>query len=101
MFKSFTMLSTAVGAIVLTHSIQVWMWAASFLVLGALNTLETALYFSLLTYTTLGYGDITLGADFRLFGGFAAVTGLLTFGISTAFLVGLISRMFPKNSDVQ
>jgi hypothetical protein len=31
-----------------------------------------------------------------MFGAMAAVTGLLSFGLSTAFLVGLLSRLLPR-----
>jgi hypothetical protein len=73
--------------------------AAFFVGFGAFSDLATALYFSLVTYTTLGYGDFVLGPDIRIFASFAAVTGLLTFGLSTAFLVGLIGRILPKQFD--
>ena len=56
-----------------------------------------ALYFSLVTFTTLGYGDIVLGEGLRIFGAFASVTGLLAFGLSTAFLVALMTRMFEEH----
>ena len=55
---------------------------------------NTALYFSLVTYTTLGYGDIVLGPDLRIFGAFASVAGLLAFGLSTAYLVALMTQIF-------
>ena len=67
------------------------------LLLGTFETVELSVYFSLASFTTLGYGDVTLGEDIRVFGAFTAVTGMLTFGVSTAFLVGLIARALPKN----
>ncbi|MBD3662674.1 ion channel [Sulfitobacter aestuariivivens] len=83
--------------IVLTgHVIQVWLWAVSYLWLEAMRGLEPALYFSLSNYTTLGYGDLVLGEDLRLFGAFASVNGMLIFGVSTAYLVGIIGRVLPK-----
>lgn len=89
---------TALGfaLIVFAHTVQVWIWALIFLRVGAFYDLATALYFALVTYTTLGYGDFILGPEFRIFASFAAVTGLLTFGLSTAFLVGLVSRILPQ-----
>lgn len=78
------------------HTVQVWLWAAVLVYLGALADLKTAIYFSLVTYTTLGYGDVVLGSDYAVFGAFAAVTGLLTFGLSTAFLVGVFSRILKE-----
>ena len=57
---------------------------------------NTALYFSLVTFTTVGYGDVVLGEELRIFGTFASVTGLLAFGLSTAYLVALMSRIFEN-----
>ncbi|KAB7614391.1 two pore domain potassium channel family protein [Amylibacter sp. SFDW26] len=86
----------ALTFVVLAHTIQVWVWAISFISFGALETLSDSIYFALITYTTLGYGDIVLGEAYRIYGAMAAVTGLLNFGLSTAFLVGLASRFLPK-----
>ena len=83
-------------SVVIAHTIQVWIWAISFMILDAFDTLSEAIYFALITYTTVGYGDITLGEAHRIYGAMAAVTGLLNFGLSTAFLVGLASRFLPK-----
>lgn len=86
--------------VVLAHTIQMWAWAISFVWLAALPDLQSALYFSIATYTTLGYGDVTLADEFAIYGTFGAVTGLLTFGISTAFLVALASRLLPELTDI-
>jgi hypothetical protein len=55
-----------------------------------------AIYFALSTYTTLGYGDVILGREHRTFAAMAAVTGLLNIGLSTAFLVGMFSKMLQN-----
>ncbi|WP_197919388.1 potassium channel family protein [Thiosulfatihalobacter marinus] len=89
--------NTAFGVIVLSHTIQVWFWAWMLVRMEALNYWFDALYFALVTYTTVGYGDIVLPIDYRVFGAFAGVTGILCFGISTAFLVALIGRLMPRS----
>ncbi len=90
-------LGAALGAIVAAHTIQIWTWAFAFVFLGALPDLPDAIYFALVTYTTLGYGDITLGEGTRVFGAMAAVTGLLNFGLSTAFLIAVFSKVLPAD----
>lgn len=80
-------------AIVVSLTAEVWLWASALIWRGALPDLDTAVYFTIVTYTTLGYGDIVLDQGHRIFGAMAAVTGLLTFGISTAFLVALWGRV--------
>lgn len=89
-----TALFGAFLAILAGHTAQVWMWALATRACGALEDLEDAVYFALVTTTTLGYGDITLRRRWRLFGAMAAVSGLLTFGLSTAFFIGAFTRVF-------
>lgn len=83
------------GAILVGHTLQVWLWALALRLNGALSNIEDAVYFALVTTTTLGYGDITLSKPHRIFGSMAAVSGLLSFGLSTAFLVGVVEAVFP------
>lgn len=87
----------AFAAISFSHIAQVSIWAFSISIFGALPDFAESIYFALVTYTTLGYGDITMNPDFRLFGSVAAITGVLNFGLSTAFLVGLITRLFQEH----
>ena len=90
---------TAFGMIVLSHTIQVWFWAWTLVKMEAISYLYDAVYFALVTYTTVGYGDITLPVEFRVYGAFAGVSGILCFGVSTAFLVALLSRLMPQTRD--
>lgn len=78
--------------ILLIHTLNVWIWASVFYVLGAFATFEPALYFSLISFTTVGFGDITLGPDWRLLSGLTAANGFLSFGWSTAYMVELVRR---------
>lgn len=97
--RFFTMagpIAVALAFIVLIHTLQVWLWAIVWVFGDVLPDWNTALYFSLVTFTTLGYGDIVLGEQLRIFGAFASVTGLLAFGLSTAFMVALMTRVFQK-----
>ncbi|WP_226621502.1 potassium channel family protein [Alloyangia pacifica] len=97
--RLFGLICMAFGAMVFAHTLQIWLWAASFRHLGAFETLPEAFYFAVVSYTTLGYGDVTLGEGLRIYGTFAAITGLLTFGVSTAFLLAVLSRLHPGLRD--
>lgn len=99
LLRHILLISTTFAIIILAHTIQVWIWAFSLIALGALNDYSDAVYFSLVTYTTVGYGDVTLSSDFRIFGAMASVTGLLGFGISTAFLVEIITKIFATQNE--
>ena len=86
----------SLGFIVAIHTFQVWLWAIVWVFGDILPDWNEALYFSLVTFTTLGYGDIVLGESLRIFGAFASVTGLLAFGLSTAFMVALMTQVFKE-----
>ncbi|MDX5362351.1 MAG: potassium channel family protein [Alphaproteobacteria bacterium] len=79
--------------ILLLNTICVYIWAAAFEALGVVGDWETAVYFSLVCYTTLGFGDILGAPEWRLLSGFAATNGMIAFGISTAFLIELMRRV--------
>ena len=87
-----------IGLLVLTmvmaSVIEVLVWAATFLATGALTGLEQALYFSAVTFTTLGYGDVVLGEDWRMLGALAAMNGIIMFGWTTALIVAFLSHLF-------
>jgi hypothetical protein len=99
MVRTAGLLGVGVMLILLAHTVQVWTWAFAFMLSGAFSDLNTSFYYSMVTYTTLGYGDIVLGPTERIFGTFAAITGLLTFGISSAFLISLLVALFPAMNN--
>jgi hypothetical protein len=92
-FKTTIALVSVVLWLIVGISLSAWSWAGVFLILGVFQSLEPALYFSIVTFTTLGYGDITLNPDWRILASFAAVDGLIIFGLNTAFLVEFTSRL--------
>jgi voltage-gated potassium channel len=81
-------------SIVLLHLIQIGLWAMVFWQSGELPTLETAIYLSLATYTTIGFGDVVLGPGWRVLTGIEGLTGLLLVGWSTAFAFAVVNRMY-------
>lgn len=93
-WHTVVLIMIALGYILFAHTLQVWIWSAAFMHAEVLSDWNTAVYFSLVTYTTVGYGDVVLGPGVRIFAAFAGVTGLLGFGISTAFLVGAMGKIF-------
>ncbi len=84
---------TIVG-IFIVHTVEIWIWAVLYRWLGEFESLERALYFSTVTFTTLGYGDITLQERWQLLSGFEAANGIILFGVSTAFVFGAIRKLF-------
>ena len=68
----------------------VWIWAIALWLLGIFITIEASVYFSLVAFTTLGFGDILLPQNWRLLGGMAAANGLLNMGLLTAMMVEVL-----------
>lgn len=78
----------------LLHTLEVWIWAATYWRLASFPDFETALYFSTVTFTTLGYGDVVLGPEWRLLSALEAANGILLFGWSTALLFAVIRKIW-------
>jgi hypothetical protein len=91
-----TIFSSTTLALLVLHAVYIWMWALCYLLLGEFSNLERALYFSSTTYSTLGYGDLTLTEEWQLLTGFEAVNGLIMFGISAAFLFAVFGMLYRK-----
>ena len=76
------------------HLIEIGFWALVYLLDPEIQGLETAIYFSAVTYTTTGYGDILLSPDWRMVGGIEALTGILMCGWSAAFFFAVLTRLY-------
>ena len=85
--------------LVVSHTVEIWLYGFAFWVIGAVRDFESALYFSTVTFTTLGYGDIVLDGKWRLFGAIEGGNGLILFGWSTAFLLSVTSRLRMLEHD--
>ena len=86
------MLVRIAGWAILLHLVEIAMWAFFYAWRHALPDMTTALYFSAMTYTTTGYGDVVLPSQWRLVGGVEALTGILMCGWSAAFFFAVVSQ---------
>jgi hypothetical protein len=82
-----------VSVLLLIHLMEAAIWAAFYRISGLFFEFETALYFSITSYTTVGYGDVLLPPSWRVLGPMEAAVGILMFGWSTAIIVAAITRM--------
>ena len=73
---------------------EVVAWAVPFFALDAIEGFEKAIYFSMVTYTTLGYGDVLLDEQWRLLASFEAANGIIMFGWTTAIVMYAIKSVF-------
>jgi hypothetical protein len=94
-----TRLFVAVAAwIVLLHLAEIAVWAAFYCWKDAMPDLASALYFSAVTYTTTGYGDLVLPETWRLVGGVEALTGILMCGWSTGVFFAIVNRLYDPRA---
>jgi hypothetical protein len=75
------------------HLFQIVLWAVYFKVQGVLPDFETALYFSGVSYSTLGYGDVVLPQGWRTLGPAEGLTGILMCGLSTGLFFAIAHRL--------
>lgn len=79
--------------VLIQMTFAVWMWALTFVALGVFETVEVAVYFALVSFTTLGFGDVLLPVEWRLLGGMAALNGLLNIGLVTAAMIETLRQL--------
>jgi voltage-gated potassium channel Kch len=92
------LISTAIFLIFI-HLIQASIWALVYLFLPGITEFETfekSMYFSLVTFTTLGYGEITIGSANRMLAGLEAINGITLIGWSTAFMFAIFQKMIKN-----
>jgi hypothetical protein len=92
-------LTRLVSALLLMHLVEMSVWAAAFAMVGMLADFETALYFSLKSYTTVGYGDVLPPPSWRLIGPIEAAVGVLMFGWSTGVIVAALQRIYSSRLE--
>jgi len=92
------MVGTVFG-LFLTHMVEILAWALVYLAMGASPSLEHALIFSTLSFSTLGAEEISLPERWTLLGSIEGVAGFLLIGWSTAYLIPAWTRYGPFHGD--
>ena len=88
-----TLLLAATVGIIGIHTTEIWSYAALYLGVGALHHFEEALYFSTVSYASIGYGDVLLPHQWRILGAIEGGAGIIMLGLSTAYLVSLLTQL--------
>ena len=81
------------GGIIFLHLAQTSLWAVFYYTQDLFTDFETSLYFSMVSFTTIGYGDVLLPRNWRLVGVIEGFSGVLLCGISTGFMFAVINAM--------
>ena len=92
--KSVAMVTTVLGLFLL-HTIEIWAWAGLFLVSKAVVPFQDALYYSIVTFSTVGSSDVVVDPRWRLLASLEGINGFILIGWSTAYLVSASTRHGP------
>lgn len=89
-------LTWVVGTLVMLHLLEIAVWALFYWIGQIFPTFETSVYFSLVTYTTVGFGDVVPPPTWRAFASFEALVGILMCAWSTALLLAVVNGVHSK-----
>lgn len=81
-----------VFALVIVHFVEIWLFALLYDLVGALRTFQDALYFSTISYATLGSNE-PISHTWRLVGAIEGLIGIILLGWSTAFFVRVLAHL--------
>ena len=96
--RAIMMVTTVLGIFIL-HTTEVWVWAAVFAAVHAVPGFYNALYLSTVMFSTVGYGEISVAASWRLLVALESINGFILIGWSTAYLVGASTRHGPFRAN--
>jgi len=85
-----------VAVLLILHSLEISLWAEFYFSQHCFADRETSYYFSLTSYTTLGFGDVLLHRPWRILSGWEAMVGVLMFGWSTATLAAFLHQVHSE-----
>ena len=90
------------AVVIFLHLTETALWAGFYWSQSLFENYETSLYFSLISYTTIGFGDVVLPKSWRLLGAVEGISGVLLCGVSTAFIFAIVTVLFRvriENAD--
>ncbi len=89
-----------VATLLVTHLVEIGLWATIYWWWDMLPDFETAAYYSSTSYTTVGYGDVLLPPRWRLLGPIEASVGVMMLGWSTAIIVAVVQKLYREASEI-
>ena len=85
--------------LILIHGTEISVWTLFYRWEGCLPDAESAFYFSGVTYTTIGYGDLVLIKPWRMLGPIEGVTGILMCGLSAGLFFATVTRIYAPRLE--
>lgn len=89
-----TVMGTVTLLATILHAAEAGIWAVAFRFIGALPDLRDAMLYSLSAITSYGHATLALENQWQLLGAIEALNGWLLFGLTTAFLFGMLQKVW-------
>jgi hypothetical protein len=83
------------------HAIEAAIWGAAYRLLGALPDNKSAMLYSLDAITSYGHTTLTLQPHWHLMGALEALNGWLLFGLTTAFMFGMLENVWKADGGAR
>jgi voltage-gated potassium channel len=96
--QMLVVIGVSLGLFVL-HGVEIWTYGALYYMVGAIHSFEDAVYFSTVTYATIGSGELTLSRSWRILGAIEGANGIILLGWSTAFFISIVARIRALEHD--
>ena len=99
----WSILSTAMVLLVM-HIVEANLWAILYWNLpshAGLESFRETVYFSMVSFSGLGYGDVILSPEWGLLGPIQSMTGITVFAITTAIVIAVIQRFWKRSHGAQ
>jgi len=101
MYKFAVVMTIAVLLMIVLHALEAVTWGLAYKMLGLFTNLRSAMLYSLGAMTGFGAGSISLPLQWSMMGILQSLAGLLLFGLTTAFMFGMIQAVWPIRTDKQ
>jgi voltage-gated potassium channel len=95
--RSAVLIVRLTSVMIALHMSQILLWAA-FYRWNCFSSWESAFYFSITSYSTVGYGDLVLSPKWRSLGPVESVAGVLMCGLSASFLFAIVTRLVDRET---
>jgi hypothetical protein len=88
-----------VWLLMLIHVVEISVWALFYRWKQCLPDAESAFYFSGVTYTTLGYGDVVLPREWRMLAPLEGLAGILMCGLSAGLFFATVAAIYSPREQ--
>ena len=96
--KAFGLLTAIALWLFALHLLEICIFAMFYHSVGALDEVESALYFSISAYSTLGQAELDFPSDWRILGAIEGLVGFLLIGWSTAVFFADMNKLLRENA---